>query len=111
MEEQVIEFYEKVVSCPNTPKEGPNTINCIEEDYPPRGFMSGGTPGDIDIMIVGKNPDHIVENERGVYSDRSPREIAEGMFRNPTWTIPAKEELIQNHILFIETLSGISAIF
>jgi uracil-DNA glycosylase len=90
MKEPVIEFYEKVVSCPNTPKECPNVINSIEKDYPPRGFMSGGTPGDIDIMIVGKNPGHIAENEKGAYSGKSSREIAEGMFRNPTWTIPAK---------------------
>lgn len=90
MTERVIEFYEKVVSCPNTPKECPNTINCIEEDYPPRGFMSGGTPGAIDIMIIGKNPGHIVPNEKGAYSGKSPREIAKGMFRNPTWIIPPK---------------------
>lgn len=92
MEAQVIEFYEKVVSCPNTSNECPNIINCIAKDYPPRGFMSGGTPGDIDIMIVGKNPGHIVENERGAYATRSPREIVERVFRSPTWNISSKEE-------------------
>ncbi len=90
MQEQIIDFYEKVVSCQKTPTDCPRTKNSIESDYPPRGFMSGGNPGDIDIMIVGKNPGHIMKDEEGAYSNKSPREIVEEIFRNPTWEIPDK---------------------
>jgi hypothetical protein len=43
-------------------------------------------------MNVGKNPGHIVKNECGAYSGKSPLEIVEGMFKNPTWDIPTKGE-------------------
>jgi uracil-DNA glycosylase len=105
MEVQMIEFYEKVVACPNTRQECPNTINAIEEDYPPRGFMSGGTPGDIDIMIVGKNPGHIVENERGAYSNKSPREVVEAVFRNQTWDNSGKTGVDTKSYTFHRNLS------
>ena len=88
MEKRIIEFYERVVSCPNTNEQCPGIINCIDEDFPPRGFLSVGTPNKIDIVIVGKNPGHPVENEIGAYSGKSPRQIVKSIFNTSKWTIP-----------------------
>jgi len=69
------DFYASVVSCPNSNEICPGIVKDVKRGCPPRGFYTQGAPGDISIMIVGKNPGHVLDNERVLYLGQTPKGI------------------------------------
>jgi hypothetical protein len=70
------EFYSSVCACPNSARECPGVVNAPRDGCPPRGFFSAASPGSVSILVVGKNPGHLLETERSLYLGKSPPEIA-----------------------------------
>lgn len=75
-----LNFYQTVCACPCTSKECPNTINNSQEGIPPRGFYTLGTPRSVKLLIVGKNPGHLLDNERKLYLNQTARQMVETQF-------------------------------
>jgi len=74
---RVLEFYETVVSCENSDKNCPNTVNNLNSGNPPRGFYTEGKPKDIVLLLVAKNPGHPLKEEQKMYCQLPPREIVQ----------------------------------
>ena len=54
---RIIALYSTIVTCPNTDKECPNTINDPATGNLPRGFYTAAKdPKDVLILLVAKNP-------------------------------------------------------
>src|SRR5687767_3641671 len=74
---QLADFYASVVDCRNTAQQCPGTITNPSTGHAPRGFYFEGTPGDVDLLIVGKNPGHPIGAELGgAYRNLSPNKLA-----------------------------------
>ncbi|MBP7652231.1 hypothetical protein KA977_02335 [Candidatus Dependentiae bacterium] len=82
MHGKILNFYESVVSCDSNNNICPRTEK--NDSTPPRGFYSRGVPSKIDIMVIGKNPGHLLCDENGneaqLYENHTPREKAEIIF-------------------------------
>jgi len=70
------EFYASVCGCPNTEAQCPGIRNSPSAGWPPRAFFTKATVAPIAILVVGKNPGHPLSNERDLYHDKTPYEIA-----------------------------------
>ena len=67
--EKIIEIYAKVCSCNSLIcAEFSEIYNCPSKGSPPRGFFTEAQ-GEIDILVVGKNPGHVLESEAKLYLD------------------------------------------
>ena len=77
---RMADFYAEVVACSNSNEMCPGIIKDVRGGCPPRGFYTQGEPGDIAIMIVGKNPGHVLDNEREIYLGESPDGIVAKQF-------------------------------
>src|SRR3989338_11504602 len=73
----LLDLYESVAGCPNTAKECPGIVNSPKSGIPPRGFYTRGTSNSVQVLIVGKNPGHVLEHEKSLYINRTHRQIAE----------------------------------
>lgn len=78
---EILKLYESIVACSNTSAHCPNTINDKTAGIPPRGFYTESKAGTVQILIVGKNPGHILDGESELYRDKSPEEIAKEHLR------------------------------
>lgn len=80
MNSKMIDFYADVVRCSNSTERCPGIIKDAQNGCPPRGFYTQGNPGDISIMVVGKNPGHVLAKERSMYIGESPEGIVQKQF-------------------------------
>lgn len=80
MNSKMIKFYSEVVNCKNSKEMCPGIIKDVKKGCPPRGFYTQGVPGDIAIMVVGKNPGHVLDNERSMYIGESSEGIVRKQF-------------------------------
>jgi hypothetical protein len=61
---RIIELYSTIVTCPNTAKECPNTINDPATGNLPRGFYTQAeNPEDVVALLIAKNPGHPFKTE------------------------------------------------
>jgi uracil-DNA glycosylase len=69
------QIYTDCMNCKNTKLQCPNTIKDKKIGYPPRGFYFEHQ--NIDILVVGKNPGHILENEQEhlLYNNKDGNEL------------------------------------
>lgn len=77
MDSKIIKFYSEVVNCKNSKEMCPGIIKDVKKGCPPRGFYTQGISRDIIIMVVAKNPGHVLDKERFMYIG----ENAEGIVR------------------------------
>lgn len=82
MNEDLTNFYNRVVSCKNTCQECPGITNNYKEGILPRGFFTKCNPNEVDILIVGKNPGHILtqHEEAKIYQNSDNRVLAVSKF-------------------------------
>ena len=82
MNKLISNFYSSVVSCKNTCLECPGITNNHEEGILPRGFFTKCNPNEVDILIVGKNPGHILtqHEEAKFYQNSDNRVLAVSEF-------------------------------
>lgn len=74
---KLADFYASIVSCSNTTLQCPRTINQPGSGHAPRGFYFEGTPGDVDLLVVGKNPGHPIGAELdGAYRSMPATDLA-----------------------------------
>ena len=71
----LLDLYVPVCGCLKSPQECPNTVNSPSSGIPPRGFYTKGTKDSIKILIVGKNPGHVLDHEKPFYTGKSAQEI------------------------------------
>ncbi|MEH2206371.1 MAG: uracil-DNA glycosylase family protein [Nostoc sp.] len=119
---QVINFYATVVNCKNSERECPNTLNMNRLnnelnnpalDSPPRGFYTEGNPENIQVMLIAKNPGHIINAEIGYYRG-SPKDIAQkhidwnrGLFTGNATTKPGEKGNLVFHKNILNYMSTI----
>lgn len=70
------EFYATVCSCSNTESQCPGIVNSRTNGLPPRGFFTEVTETPIELLLVCKNPGHLLPDEALIYQGRSGRDIA-----------------------------------
>ena len=72
---QLKQLYTGCMNCENSNKQCPEIKKNIKNGYPPRGFYFENH--NVDILVVGKNPGHILENEKEnlLYKNKSKEEL------------------------------------
>ena len=72
---KIIEIYSKVCDCSSPTCAGFSEIyNCPSKGSPPRGFFTE-SQGQIEILVVGKNPGHVLESESKLYLNLNGEEL------------------------------------
>jgi len=72
---KIIEIYSKVCDCSSPTCAGFSEIyNCPSKGSPPRGFFTE-SQGQIEILVVGKNPGHVLESESKLYLNLNGAEL------------------------------------
>jgi Uracil DNA glycosylase superfamily len=66
-------FYATVSSCANTTVQCPGIVNSRITGWPPRGFYTEVTTPPLPLLVVCKNPGHLLPDEAELYM-RTPRE-------------------------------------
>lgn len=76
----VLSFYGLVTGCTAATERCPGIVRDLPAGIPPRGFYTEASPGEAKLLLVAKNPGHVIEGETLLYAARPPLEIARTHF-------------------------------
>lgn len=74
MNKELFRIYTEICKCHS--EICSDVFNCLREGSPPRGFYTESS-GPVKILVVGKNPGHVLESERAIYIDKNASQIVE----------------------------------
>lgn len=73
---ELLRLYSQITGCESSSERCPGVVRDLLRGIPPRGFFTEAEPGEVQLLLVAKNPGHVIEGETALYAGHGAEEVA-----------------------------------